>query len=116
LNVDKEKGLNGFCDFLISGSSEQFFLETPVIALVEAKNEKIVSGLGQCFAEMIGARIYNEREGYPISVIYGVVTTGHLWKFLKLEADMAYIDIQDYYIKNPGKILGILTHMVSPYG
>ena len=112
-NVDREKGLNGFCDFLISRSSEQFFLEAPVIALVEAKNEKIVSGLGQCIAEMVAARIYNEREGQPISCIYGAVTTGHAWKFLKLESDTAYIDIEDYYIKNPGKILGILGYMVK---
>jgi len=111
--VDKEKGLNGFCDFLISRSSEQMFLEAPVVALVEAKNEKIVRGFGQCIAEMIGARIYNEREGHTVSHVFGAVTTGHAWKFLKLESDIAYIDIEDYYIKNPGKILGILLSMVK---
>ena len=51
-NVDKEKGLNGFCDYIISGSSEQFYLEVPVIIIVEAKNENINSGMGQCIAEM----------------------------------------------------------------
>jgi len=112
-NVDREKGLNGFCDFLISRSSEQFFLEAPVVALVEAKNEKIVSGLGQCIAEMTAAKIYNEREDQAVSCIYGAVTTGHAWKFLKLESNTAYIDIEDYYIKNPGKIIGILNYMVK---
>ncbi len=111
--VDKEKGLNGFCDFIISQSSEQFFLEAPVITVVEAKNEKIVKGLGQCIAEMIAASIYNERENKAISCIYGAVTTGHAWKFLKLEANTAYIDIEDYYIKNPKNIVGILTYMVK---
>ena len=111
--VDKEKGLNGFCDFIISKSPEQLYLDTPVLALVEAKNEKIVSGLGQCVAEMIAAKIYNEREGNVVSSIYGAVTTGHAWKFLKLEKDTAYIDIEDYYIKNPKKIIGIFVHMIK---
>jgi hypothetical protein len=111
--VDKEKGLNGFCDFIISKSPEQLYLDTPVLALVEAKNEKIVSGLGQCVAEMIAAKIYNEREGNVVSSIYGAVTTGHAWKFLKLEEDTAYIDIEDYYIKNPKKIVGIFVHMMK---
>jgi len=111
--VDKEKGLNGFCDFIISKSPEQLFLDIPVLAVVEAKNERIVRGLGQCFAEMIAAKIYNEREGNSLPCIYGAVTTGHAWKFLKLENNTAYIDIEDYYIKTPKKIIGIFRHMVS---
>lgn len=114
--VDKEQGLNGFCDFIISRSSEQFFVDTPIVAIVEAKNERIVSGFGQCIAEMIAARIYNERDGKPISCIHGAVTTGHAWKFLTLKADIVFIDIEDYYINNPGKVVGILTHMISTSG
>lgn len=111
--IDKEQGLNGFCDFIISTSSEQLFLESPVITLVEAKNEKIVSGLGQCIAEMLAARIYNERENETIPFIYGVVTTGHAWKFLKLDANKIYIDVENYYIKSPEKILAILCYMIK---
>ncbi|MBF0453144.1 MAG: hypothetical protein HQK75_20760 [Candidatus Magnetomorum sp.] len=111
--VDKEKGLNGFCDFIISKSPGQLFLDIPILAVVEAKNEKIVSGLGQCVAEMIAAKIYNEREGNVIPCIYGAVTTGHAWKFLKLEKETAYIDIEDYYIKTPKKIIGIFKHMIN---
>ena len=61
--VDKEQGLNGFCDFIISQSPEQLFLDTPILAVVEAKNERITSGLGRCVAEMVAAKVYNEREG-----------------------------------------------------
>jgi len=111
--VDKEKGLNGFCDFIVSKSPEQLFLDAPVIAVVEAKNEKIVSGFGQCIAEMIAAKMYNEQENNAISFIYGAVTTGHAWKFLKLEKSTVYIDIEDYYIKNPEKILGIFNQMIK---
>jgi hypothetical protein len=82
--VDKEKGLSGFCDYIISGSQEQFYLESPVITIVEAKNENIIAGLGQCIAEMVAARQFNQQEGTEIPVIYGIVTSGNQWKFLKL--------------------------------
>jgi hypothetical protein len=111
--VDKDKGLNGYCDFIISKSPEQLFLDIPIVAIVEAKNEKIMSGLGQCIAEMIAAQMYNEREGKPVACIYGAVTTGHAWKFLKIETHVVFVDREDYYIKNPQKIVGILAYMVT---
>jgi hypothetical protein len=113
LNVDKEKDLTGFCDFLISRSSEQLFLKSPIIALVEAKNENIMSGLGQCAAEMIASKIYNEKEGNIISKIYGVITSGNLWKFLRLEDNTLYVDLDDYVIKDITKIVGILYSMIE---
>ncbi|NET61794.1 MAG: hypothetical protein F6K47_38455 [Symploca sp. SIO2E6] len=112
-NIDRDRGLNGFCDFIVSKSPEQLFLKAPVIATVEAKNENIVGGLGQCLAEMVAARLFNEREENNISTIYGIVTTGQVWKFLKLQDDVASIDVEDYYIKEPKKIMGILTQMIN---
>ncbi len=114
-NVDKDKGLNGYCDFILSKSPEQFFLDVPIIAVVEARNERITSGLGQCIAEMVAAGIYNQRESKALSCIYGAVTTGHAWKFLKLQDRIIYIDIVDYYINDPSKIIGILTYMINTF-
>lgn len=113
LNVDKERDLTGFCDFIISLSPEQLFLKTPVITVVEAKNENIMSGLGQCAAEMIAAKLYNEQEGTPLATLYGVVTSGNLWKFLKLENNTLSIDLDDYGIKDVGKIVGVLCAMIE---
>ena len=112
-NVDFEQGLNGICDFIISLSPEQLFISAPVITLVEAKNDNIKSGLGQCVAEMIAAQLFNEREGNEIKPIYGVVTTGELWKFLKLEGKLVSIDLSNYPVGNANKILGILMNTVS---
>lgn len=113
-NVDFEKGLNGICDFIISLSPEQLFISAPVITLVEAKNDNIKSGLGQCVAEMIAAQLFNEREGNDIQPIYGVVTTGELWKFLKLEDKLVSIDLSNYPVGNVNKILGILLSTINP--
>lgn len=113
-NVDPSKGLNGTCDFIISLSSEQYFMSAPVVTIVEAKRENINEGLGQCVATMIGAYIYNTKEGNNIKRIYGVVTTGTNWKFLLLEDEKkVFIDIDDYYLANIGKIIGILVSMTA---
>lgn len=112
-SVDKEHGLSGFCDFLISQSPEQLFLKSPVIAVVEAKNENIIGGLGQCIAEMVAARIFNEQHNTPLANIYGLVTTGHVWKFMTLTEDKIFIDKVDYFINAPDKIMGILAAMVQ---
>jgi hypothetical protein len=113
-NVDSTRGLNGFCDFLISRSRQQSFIKSPVVAIVEAKNDNIKSGYAQCMAEMIAAKIFNEREDKEFESIFGVVTNGNQWKFLKLNKEVIYIDLNDYYIISPEKIMGILISMVKP--
>lgn len=112
-NIDKEKGLAGFCDFILSNSPEQLYLDSPVIAIVEAKNENIIAGLGQCIAEMYAAKIYNEKEGRNLPCQYGAVTTGDEWKFIKLENDTAAIDLDVYYVSEIDKIIGILAAMAQ---
>src|SRR5215470_2295055 len=108
-NVDAERGLTGYCDYILSRSKEQLIINAPVVMIVEAKNENIKGGLGQCVAEMIAAQMFNEREGNAIDTIYGAVTTGEIWKFLKLVGAVASIDLSDYYIvRDVPKILGIL--------
>ena len=112
-NVDIELGLNGFCDFIISNSTQQLFIESPVIALVEAKNDNLKSGLAQCMAEMVAAQIFNQRQDNEVSKIYGVITTGTVWQFLELEGEAVVLDLQEYSVENLPKILGILTSFVS---
>ncbi|NER20273.1 MAG: hypothetical protein F6J86_44960 [Symploca sp. SIO1B1] len=112
-NVDSELGLNGFCDFIISYSTQQFFIESPVIALVEAKNDNLKSGLAQCIAEMVAAQIFNQRQGNDIDKIYGAITTGTIWQFLELEGEVVVLDLQEYSVENLPKILGILASFVS---
>jgi hypothetical protein len=84
-----------------------------VLAIVEAKNENIISGIGQCIAEMYAARLYNEKENHHVPCIYGGVTTGDEWKFLKLIQDTAYIDKLSYYMSDLQKIIGILLNMLE---
>ena len=112
-NVDNQQGLNGFCDFLISLSKEQLFIRAPVITLVESKNENLKSGLAQCIAEMLAAQLFNEQKQNAIKIVYGAVTIGTIWQFLKLEDKTISIDLTEYYIKDVKKILGILISAIK---
>ena len=112
-NVDKKKGLGGFCDFILSGSPKQLMLSAPIITVVEAKNENIIGGLGQCIAEMVAAQLFNQKEGGQLKQVYGVVTSGNIWRFLKITQQEVHIDLQDYYIEHVEKILGVLIAMMQ---
>jgi hypothetical protein len=112
-NVDKERGLNGFCDFLLSRSAISSIIQAPVVMVVEAKKGELDVGLGQCAAEMVAAQIFNINEDKPISVVYGCVTSGKLWQFLKLEDRDLTLDLTEYQVTPVERILGILKWMVS---
>ena len=112
-NVDAEQDLTGVCDFIVSLSPEQFYVEAPLIVLVEVKKEDPVQGFGQCVAEMIAAQLFNAERGNDISRIYGAATTGTEWKFFKLEEKCLHIDMAIYSIAQCDKILGILSSMVE---
>jgi hypothetical protein len=111
--VDESLGLNGICDFLISRSTEQLMIESPVLAIVEAKKEDLNAGMGQCIAEMIAAQKFNEINDTPRRTMYGIVTTGNVWRFLKLDDRTASIDLTDYALPPVDRILGILAYLVS---
>lgn len=110
-NVDPSLGLNGFCDYLLCASEEQFEIEAPVITVIEAKNESLKSGIGQCIATMEGAKIFNRNAQREVNKIYGAVTSGTNWRFLILEEETAFIDNREYYISDVENILGILLYM-----
>lgn len=113
LNVDKSKGLNGVCDFIIAKENQQYLLEAPIVTLVEAKNDNVMNGLGQCIAEMYAAQLYNQAEKNDIKAIYGIVTTGKEWQFLKLQENTVILDSKEYYIDNLAKIFGILVYIIQ---
>ncbi len=112
-NVEPEAELTGYVDFLISRSPEQLFIKAPAIVLVEAKKEDLKPALGQCLAEMVAAQRFNQHHQQPISTIYGTVTSGTVWRFLKLEKQSVTIDLTDYPLPPVEPILGFLVWMIQ---
>jgi hypothetical protein len=113
-NVDESKGLTGMCDFILSASSNQSLITAPVLTVVEAKDNDLKIGLGQCVAEMVAACLFNARQDKE-GIIYGAVSTGTNWKFLQLEKQLLKIDISEYYITQLDLILGILAQPFARY-
>jgi hypothetical protein len=112
--VAPDKGLTGVCDFVISrNNGQQMFISAPILIVVEAKNENIGSGMGQCIATMYAAQIFNKERNNDIPAIYGVVTSGNIWKFLKLENTVVQTEEQTYYLNDLDKIFGILNSIVE---
>jgi hypothetical protein len=111
--VDKELGLNGICDFMISQSSNQIKVSAPVIALVEAKKGVLKDGWGQCIAEMVAASKFNEHRKKSIECIYGIVTSGTSWQFFRMKDKVVLIDLEEYNIASVEKLLAILNWMVE---
>ena len=112
-NADPEAQLTGFVDFMIGLGPQLPRISTPVVMIFEAKRDNIADGYGQCIAAMVGAERYNRRLGNPVETIYGAVTSGINWKFLRLRDSKLTFDLSEYFIQQPDRILGLLAHMVG---
>ncbi len=112
-NVDASVGLNGFCDFLITRSNDQLTIEAPAIVLIESKKEDLKKGMGQCLASMVAAQRFNEENGAPVKTIYGSVSSGTTWRFMKLEEQTVTVDFTDYPLPPTNVVLGMLIWMIE---
>ncbi|NJN67401.1 MAG: hypothetical protein HC884_12155 [Chloroflexaceae bacterium] len=115
LDVDPEHGLAGECDFILTRTPPYPIVRSPVMTMVEAKKQDIEAGFGQCAAQMVGAHRLNQQEGSDIDTVFGCVTTGEAWHFLKLAQEVLTIDQDRYYIVNVEKILGVFQAIVQHY-
>ncbi len=82
-------------------------------SIVEAKKADLKTGYGQCVAEMVAAQRFNEAGRQPISTIYGSITSGTQWRFLKLEGNNVTVDLADYPLPPIDQILAFLVWMLQ---
>lgn len=113
LDVSPEQGLAGECDFLLARTLPVPEVRAPLAVIVEAKKNDVEAGLGQCVAQMIGARLLNERAGIVEAPVFGCVTTGEVWQFLQLDRSVAAIDRRRYYLDDVAGILGAFEAIVA---
>lgn len=115
LVADASRGLNGFCDFLLAKSASQQLVTAPILSIVEAKNDNPRYGFGQCIATMVAAEILNVADGGASRTVYGVATSGTVWRFLTLEDSVVTVDSMEYRIDDLGKLLAILGSIVTSF-
>lgn len=115
LDVDKEKGLVGQCDFILAKDIRTFNLNYPIIQIVEAKRNDIEVGVPQCAAQLIGAHLFNQKKKIDIERIYGCVTTGQEWLFMFLENNELTVDNKMYFLVEIEELLGAFQQMLDYY-
>lgn len=113
LNVDKSRNLNGEIDFLFTQTTNFLEIESPILCITEAKIGLINKGIPQAAAQMYGVRLFNEKEGKPTPITYGAVTDGQTWRFLKLEQQILYTDLEIIHLDNLPLLLGTLQWIID---
>jgi hypothetical protein len=63
---------------------------------------------------MVGAQRFNRRHSAPDDPIWGCVTTGSVWRFVRLSGPAVTLGLREYGIAEVDLLLGILTLIVGP--
>ena len=113
LNIDVENELYGAPDFMISKRPRIVEIEAPIFCIMETKNKTVEEGYAQCAAEMYAAYLFNEQMSEPLTAIYGAVTNGFDWVFLKYENLNVQIDMNRYYLGNLSQLLGVMDYIIE---
>jgi hypothetical protein len=121
-SVDVELGLSGDCDFLLTRSKSELIIEDPAVIVIQAEKGDFNASWGHCAAQMVAAQkfdcqrqIFNQRAKGQELPIYGSVTTGTFWQFLKLTGEDLTIDVTEYSLKPIDRILGILKWAIDSH-
>jgi hypothetical protein len=104
--------LSGTPDYMIAKRSKQgmIFLETPYIAVVEAKKDDFTGGWGQCGLEMYVLQQLNNDQNIAV---YGIVSNGDSWEFAALR-DKGFTKFsQEYKIQELDSIFALICHMLE---
>jgi hypothetical protein len=116
LPAEPKKGLNGEIDFMIAAIPNAVRLQHPIITVVEAKKADLDLAYDQSVAQMIGAKVFNEkntRTPNPQLNIFGIVTNGVEWQFLTLQENTVLLDPVVYTLNNLGLLLGTIQYIIQ---
>lgn len=114
-DVDADRGLNGECDYIIACAPAVQPVRSPLVAVVEAKKADVDAGLGQCIAEMVAAHEFNCEDGEPDAPVYGCVTNGEVWQWMKLDGSRALINPHRRPLVEVGHILASFLAVLAEY-
>jgi hypothetical protein len=113
LEVNPINDLSGECDFFFTVVPRSLYLESPIVSLVESKDEDMEWGTAQCAAQLYGTKLFNEKESKDIPVLYGCATDGVEWQFLRFENNVFYVDNKVY--THVPEVLGVWHTIIKSY-
>ena len=100
--------LNGSYDGALS--LDEIDLIAPVISVVEVKRSSLSDGLGQCIAEM-----YTTMRVFQQEKVYGIITDGEVWEFLRLENSVISVDNSNYHIRTVADIVDRIGYIANVF-
>jgi hypothetical protein len=62
---------------------------------------------------MVGARLFNEHAGRSAGPVFGAVTTGEAWQFLRLEGTTVTLHRERLFVAGVGGILAALQSILT---
>ena len=111
--ADPAAGLSGYLDYAFCRGPQNVSISPPTLLVFEAKRENINEGLGQCVAGVVGAQRFNRRHGIDEPNLYGCVTTGTAWRFLRLNGTTLTVGLNEYTIDQIDRLLGIFASIMG---
>jgi hypothetical protein len=114
-DISDEEGLVGVPDYLVASASDiGTTFKKPVICVAEAKKDNFNEGWAQLLAEMIAVQRYNQDEKMDI---YGIVTSGDIWKFGKLKEKTLTMEVIPFSaLENLQKLFNIVNWLFYEAG
>jgi len=109
------------CDRWLNANAENYILastppiprlKAPLLTVLEAKRSDIELGLGQCAAQMVAARMFNERASEIGRPLFGCITTGEDWHFPRLAGNELLLDRRRLYVDNVASILAVFQAII----
>ena len=115
LDADASTGLVGECDFIFAKTPYLYVLRAPIVSIVEAKKQDIESGIGQCAAQLVAAKQFNQKHDSQFPQLFGCVTTGEIWQFICLTENTLQIDTKRYSLEELPDLLAVFKNILEMY-
>ena len=111
-SIKYDDDLTGVPDFMFTNLDQEQYevMSYPIITTVEAKADNFAEGWAQCIAQMLACQKLNTN---PNVIILGIVTTGKLWEFAKLEGNICTKNTSIYGITELAKLVTILDYLLG---
>lgn len=113
LNVDGKSGLAGTSDFIFARSPSSLLFQWPLMPIVVARKQDIDAALGECVAQMLAIVHHNQRDGKHLPYLFGCVTNGRRWHFLKLQGTELVFHPARFGLEEISRILWFLVECLK---
>ena len=114
-NVNRELGLTRICDYILSLSPERYIVEAPILMLAESQDADLNPSMGRVIAQMVAAQKFNQQRKNQILCVYGCVSSGTQWRFLRLEERTLMIDLVSCDLKPIEALVGSMLKIFRDF-